>query len=107
MDSAEVGLKSIRVDWRSALEEDDAVDLENLPVPDFPIRHSWSDFQNFPKEDGKSFSDLLDWVKRDLEKICDISSNGRVSGIIPKWINKENDNVFCFIDDVGKEYLVY
>ena len=100
LDSAEVGLKSIRVDWRSALEEDDAVDLENLPVPDFPIRHSWSDFQNFPKEDGKSFSDLLDWVKRDLEKICDISSNGRVSGIIPKWINKENDNVFCFIDDV-------
>lgn len=99
LDSAEVGLKSIRVEWRSALD-DDAADLENLPVPDFPIHHIWSDFQNFPKEDGKSFSNLLDWVKRDLEKICDISSNGRVSGIIPKWINKENDNVFCFIDDV-------
>ncbi|WP_462183037.1 hypothetical protein [Pseudoalteromonas maricaloris] len=99
LDSAEAGFKSIRVEWRSALEGK-AVDLENLPVPDFPARKSWSDFQQFPKEDGKGFSDLLGWVERDLKKISDISRNGRVSGVISKWIDKGNDNIFCFIDDV-------
>lgn len=99
LDSAEAGFKSIRVEWRSA-SEGEAADLENLPVPDFPARKSWSDFQQFPKEDGKSFSDLLDWVKRDMKKISDIAHYGRVSGTIPKWIDKGNSNVFCFIDDV-------
>lgn len=99
LDSAEAGFKSIRVEWRSA-SEGEAADIENLPVPDFPARKSWSDFQNFPKEDGNGFSDLLDWVERDLESIKDISRHGRISGVIPKWIDKGNDNVFCFIDNV-------
>ncbi|ENS5605430.1 DUF2357 domain-containing protein [Vibrio mimicus] len=99
LNSAEAGFKSIRVEWRPA-SECKAADLENLPVPDFPARKSWSDFQNFPKEDGKSFSDLLEWLERDLKKISDISHNGRVSGVISKWIDKGNDNIFCFIDDV-------
>lgn len=99
LNSAEAGFKSIRVEWRPA-SECKAADLENLPVPDFPDRKSWSDFQNFPKEDGKSFSDLLEWLERDLKKISDISHNGRVSGVISKWIDKGNDNIFCFIDDV-------
>jgi len=98
-DLAGAGFKSIRVEWRSASEGETA-DLENLPVPDFPARKSWSDFQNFPKEDGKSFSNLLEWVERDMKKISDISHYGRVSGIIPKWIDKGNSNIFCFIDDV-------
>lgn len=99
LNSAEAGFKSIRVEWRPA-SECKAADLENLPVPDFPARKSWSDFQNFPKEDGKSPSDLLKWLERDLKKISDISHNGRVSGVISKWIDKGNDNIFCFIDDV-------
>jgi cold shock CspA family protein len=96
---AEAGFKSIRVEWRFASEVE-AADLENLPVPEFPARKSWSDFQKFPKEDGKSFSDLLDWVKRDMKKISDIAHYGRVSGTIPKWIDKGNSNVFCFLDNV-------
>ena len=99
MDSEKSGFKSIRVEWRSA-SEGETTDLENLPVPDFPARKSWSDFQRFPKEDGTSFSDLLDWVEVDLKKISDIASYGRVSGIIPNWIDKGNDNVFCFVNDV-------
>ncbi|WP_404394591.1 DUF2357 domain-containing protein [Pseudoalteromonas phenolica] len=99
LNSAEAGFKSIRVEWRSALEGE-VVDLENLPVPDFPARKRWSDFQKFPKEGGKSFSDLVEWLERDLKKISDISHNGRVSGVISKWIDKGNDNIFCFIDDV-------
>ncbi|WP_259563987.1 cold-shock protein [Shewanella baltica] len=99
LDSAEAGFKSIRVEWRSA-SEGEAADLENLPVPDFPARKSWSDFQKFPKEDGQSFSDLLDWVERDLAKVSDIASYGRIKGVIPKWIDKGRDNIFCFIEDV-------
>lgn len=74
LDSAEVSVKSIRVEWRSASEEDDAVDLENLPVPDFPVRHNWSDFQKFPKEDGKSFSDLLDWCCSKITSLNELVS---------------------------------
>lgn len=99
LDSAEAGFKSIRVEWRSA-SEGEVSNLENLPVPDFPARKSWSDFQKFPKEDGISFSDLLGWVVRDFKKIRDISRYGRVTGSIPRWIDKGNDNVFCFVDDV-------
>jgi len=98
LDSAKAGFKSIRVEWRSASEGETA-DLENLPVPDFPARKSWSDFQKFPKGDGKSFSDLLDWVEREMRKVSDIELYGRVKGAIPKWIDKGNDNVFCFIND--------
>jgi len=98
LDSAEAGFKSIWVEWRPA-SEGEAADLENLPVPDFPARKSWSDFQKFPKEDGKSFSDLLDWLEREMIKISDIEEYGRVSGTIPKWIDKGNDNIFCFIYD--------
>ncbi len=97
-DSAEAGFKSIRVEWRSASEGETA-DLENLPVPDFPALKSWADFQMFPKEDGKSFSDLLSWLEREIEKINDIEKYGRVSGTIQKWIDKGNDNIFCFVDD--------
>jgi len=98
LDSGKAGFKSIRVEWRSA-SEGETTDLKNLPVPDFPARKSWSDFQKFPKEDGNSFSDLLDWIERDIGKVYDIAKYGRVSGAIPKWIDKGNNNIFCFIDD--------
>ncbi len=72
LDSAEAGFTSIRVEWRPA-SEDAAADLENLPVPDFPTRKSWSDFQKFPKKDDKGFSDLLDWVESEMERVADIA----------------------------------
>lgn len=99
LDSVEAGFKSIRVEWRSA-SEGEAADLKNLPVPDFPARKSWADFQKFPKEDGTGVSDLLEWVERDIKKISDISNYGRVSGIVERWIDKGNNNIFCFINDV-------
>ena len=72
-DSKRAAFKSIRVEWRSA-SAGEAIDLENLPIPAFPARKTWADFQQFPKEDGKNFSNLLEWVKRDMEKICDIAN---------------------------------
>jgi len=130
LDSAEAGFKSIRVEWRSA-SEGEVADLENLPVPDFPARKSWSDFQKFPKEDGKSFSDLLDWCCSKLAGLNDLISfdyeqefqsilNRRKVGYL-EWgttdrtgkyycrVNVEGESVFChssqFIEAVDENSL--
>ncbi|MCS4533808.1 DUF2357 domain-containing protein [Neisseria montereyensis] len=130
LDSAETGFKSIRVEWRPA-SEGAAADLENLPVPDFPARKSWSDFQKFPKEDGKSFSDLLDWCCSKIAGLNDLISfdyeeefqsilNRRKVGYL-EWgttdrtgkyycrVNVEGESVFChssqFIEAVDENSL--
>jgi len=130
LNSAEAGFKSIRVEWRSALEGE-VVDLENLPVPDFPTRKSWSDFQNFPKEDGNGFSDLLDWCCSKIAGLDDLISfdyeqefqsilNKRKVGYL-EWgtadragkyycrVNVDGESVFChssqFIEAVDEDSL--
>jgi len=130
LDSTEAGFKSIRVEWRSA-SEGEVADLENLPVPDFPARKSWSDFQKFPKEDGKSFSDLLDWCCSKIAGLNDLISfdyeeefqsiqNRRKVGYL-EWgttdrtgkyycrVNVEGESVFChssqFIEAVDESSL--
>lgn len=130
LDSAEAGFTSIRVEWRSASEGETA-DIENLPVPDFPARKSWSAFQNFPKEDGKSFSDLLDWccskiaglnelLSFDYEQEVQSFLNKRKVGYL-EWgttdrtgkyycrVNVEGVSVFChssqFIEEVDESSL--
>ena len=61
----EAGFKSIVAEWRSASAsalESETIDLKNLPVPKFPARKSWSDFQNFPPKEGRNEpTDLLNW----------------------------------------------
>ena len=130
LDSVEAGFKSIRVEWRLASEAEVA-DLESLPVPDFPARKSWSDFQNFPKEDGKGFSDLLDWccskiaglndlISFDYEQELQIILNKRKVGYF-EWgakdragryycrVNVDGESVFChssqFIEAVDENSL--
>ncbi|MEQ6970783.1 DUF2357 domain-containing protein [Pectobacterium polaris] len=116
LDSVDAGFKSIRVEWRTTSDGDTA-DLDNLPVPDFPARKSWSDFHKFPKEDGKSFSDLLDWccskladlnglILFDYEQEFQASLNRRKVGSL-EWgttdragkyycrVNVEGESVFC------------
>lgn len=129
-DSEEAGFKSIRVEWRSASEGESA-DLANLPAPNFPARNSWSDFQNFPKEDGKGFSDLLDWCCSKIAGLNDLISfdneqefqsilNRRKVGYF-EWgakdragkyycrVNVDGDSVFChssnFIEAVDENSL--
>lgn len=130
LDTAEAGFKSIRVEWRSA-SEGEVADLDNLPVPDFPARKSWSDFQKFPKKDGKSFSDLLDWCCSKIASLNDLISfdyeeefqsilNRRKVGYLA-WgatdrtgkyycrVNVEGESVFChssqFIEAVDENSL--
>ena len=127
---AESSFKSIRVEWRLA-SKDEAVDLENLPVPGFPIRNDWSDFQKFPRQDGKSFSDLLDWCCKKLANLNDLVSfdhereyqsilnrrkvgKFRLGGIDRYgkyycFVNVEGESVFChsseFIEVVDESAL--
>jgi cold shock CspA family protein len=130
LDSAEAGFKSIRVEWRSA-SEGEVADLESLPVPDFPARKSWSDFQKFPKEDGNDFSNLLDWCCSKLAGLNDLISfdyeqefqsilNRRKVGYF-EWettdrtgkyycrVNVDGESVFChssqFIEAVDENSL--
>jgi len=100
LDSEKAGFKSVRVEWRSA-SESTISDLENLPVPDFPARKSWSDFQKFPKEDGKSFSDLLDWVERKLEMLDRVSDSS-----IQKQFEREICKYDAKIDGLMKHRVV-
>lgn len=68
IDSTKQGFNSVLVDWRS-MDSLPPIDLSNLPVPSFPEPKTWADFRIYPKENGNGSSDLLDWVKRDIEKI--------------------------------------
>ncbi len=107
LDSAEAGFKSIRVEWRSVSEGKETV-LENLPVPDFPNRKSWLDFQKFPKpkEDGKKFSDLLGWLEKEMEQVSNIfdflegNRSTRIydDDVVEHWEWKEDRN--------GKQFCV-
>ena len=111
LDSAEAGFKSIRAEWRSA-SDGEATDLDNLPVPDFPARKSWSDFQKFPKEDGKSFSDLLDWCCSKLAGLNDLISfdyeqeiqfilNRRKVGYLKRGTTDCNGKYYCLVNVEG------
>ena len=99
LDSAEADFKSIRVEWRSVSER------ENKP-PKFPPPKTWSDFKKFPKEDGKSFSDLLDWVEREMGMIADIAdflagknSKRIYDGAVAhgEWKEDRNGKQFCYL----------
>ncbi|GHG74477.1 hypothetical protein GCM10010919_27970 [Alishewanella longhuensis] len=97
LDSAEAGFKSIRVEWRSA-SEGEAVDLESLPVPEFPARKSWSDFHKFPDKEGKP-KDLLSNIENELCWIDSILKYGRISAeITSDWRTNANGYRFCLAD---------
>ena len=94
LDSAQAGFKSIRVEWRS-----ESADLENVPVPDFPDRKSWSDFQKFPDRMGEP-SSLLRNIMNEICWLDSIAKYGRVTANIgSKWKTNEKGNRFCFADD--------
>jgi hypothetical protein len=98
LDSTKADFKSIRVEWRPA-SEGEAADLENLPVPDFPARKSWSDFQKFPDKKGKPI-DLLCNIENELCWIDSIVKYGRIAAeITSDWRTNPNGNRFCFADD--------
>lgn len=85
LDSEEAGFKSIRVEWRSA-SKGDVANLENLPVPDFPERKSWADFQCFSERNGES---LLEWVSGALQQLDPrILHEGKLDFIVKKELEK-------------------
>jgi cold shock CspA family protein len=117
LDSVEADFKSIRVEWRSA-SEGETTDLESLPIPDFPARKTWSDFQKFPKEDGKIFSDLLDWCSSKLAGLDDLISfdydgelqtmvNNRKVGNFEFGKTDRNGKYFCRVNVEGESVFCH
>jgi len=53
--------KNVYVEWIQ-----DKVNAERLPIPNYPVQKSWIDFLKDPKRNGKSYSDLLDWIDERL-----------------------------------------
>jgi len=106
VDSKRAGFNSVSVEWRS-VQERATSDLVSLPVPGFPERRNWSDFQRFPKDDGRGYSDLLKWVLEEFKKLDDVITYGRISGPVVKWFDKGSDNIFCFIEEtfIHKSFL--
>ncbi|MBM76546.1 MAG: hypothetical protein CMK59_14155 [Proteobacteria bacterium] len=97
IDSKKAGFQSIQAQWRST-SESKAEDIENIPIPTFPQRKSWSDFQKYPKQDGKSFINLLDRIVEGMKPLRDIKKYKRVSGQIERWIEGKG-TLFCFVKD--------
>ncbi|MDD7984716.1 DUF2357 domain-containing protein [Lentisphaera marina] len=119
LDSAEASFNSILVEWRSA-SKSTSPHLESLPVPDFPARKSWADFQDFLKEDGKGSSNLLDWVESKLilldstrlrdEVISNIVNKRlnrlkkeRVAGTFKWGTSNDRGGYYCFVDVDGED----
>lgn len=104
------GFKFVRVEWRSALEGG-TTNIENLAFPVFPVRRTWSDFQKFPKEDGSSFSNLLEWVSDSLQQLDPKNLyEAKLEYIFKKELEWEQTSRVegCFewgaIDKKGEEY---
>ena len=116
LNTERAGFKSVRTEWRPAAEEQ-ATDLRNLPIPDFPRKTNWSEFIAYPKLDGTGTSDLLDWVSerlQSLDQLLNISPESELQEIISErkvgyfeWgaydrngdfycrVNVDGDSVFC------------
>ena len=130
VDPTGIGINFIQVEWRSATKNETG-NFEKMPAPEFPARKSWSDFQKFPKEDGTSFSDLLDWCCSKLACLDDLISfdyEQELQAILDRrkvgyweWgstdragkyycrVNLEGESVFChssqFIESVDENSL--
>ncbi|MDB4542828.1 DUF2357 domain-containing protein [bacterium] len=68
VEPAKAGFTNIRVEWRP-IADIPPVDISLLPIPIFPPKRKWSDFQRFPKENSSESSDLLELCISTLEEL--------------------------------------
>jgi len=62
--------KSIKVEWKE-LSKREKVDA---PIPDFPKRYSWKDFERFPNKNNDGFKNLLEWIESEIKKIIELNN---------------------------------
>ncbi len=61
--------RQIEAQWVSAEHR-----VRNSPVPQLPAKKTWDDLRHLPKAEGKSDSDVIDWMSREFVKIHEICS---------------------------------
>jgi hypothetical protein len=92
----------LKVKWKEIKEKA----FDNLPVPDFPDSKSWTDFTKYPKEDGKSYSDLLNWIERKLDLLKEFNLEP-VEGRFIFGNNDRNEKYYCIIEVDGVEFFCH
>jgi len=99
MNKKHANFKSVKAEW-SSIEVNKKINLSKLPIPSFPTRKTWSDFQKFPRDKGKEYSNLLEWVEREIHKIQCIRRFGRITNSsIGEWKIDKKGNKYCFADN--------
>lgn len=59
--------KNIYVEWKK-----EKLDDEVLPIPNYPLKLSWNELENFQNKNKESVN-LLEWIGKDFDKIIDIA----------------------------------
>lgn len=86
--------KQLIVQWRETKEKE----YKDLPIPSYPHKKSWGDFQNYSNKNREKVN-LLDWISKDFQKILQIDkySQGidREEAILTdNWNKDTNDKLF-------------
>ena len=116
LEPAKAGFRSVRVQWLSVSEEESG-GKSSFPVPIFPLKKTWADFRNFPKEDGTK-NDLLDWcgsklavldglVDTDEQKTLRDLAAGRNTGHFEWGGLDKNEKYFCKVDVDGESVFCH
>ncbi|TSA39069.1 MAG: DUF2357 domain-containing protein [Methylococcaceae bacterium] len=91
----EAGFQSVQVEWMEVISSNEY----EVTYPKFPPRNTWDKFSKYPNKLG-NVSNLIEWIERDLKQIESIKKYGRCSSKIKSdWVDKGENNVFCFSDD--------
>ncbi|UPU37508.1 DUF2357 domain-containing protein [Geomonas paludis] len=99
LDPKRTEFKSILVEWRPIGEKGE-VDLSTLPVPSYPSRKSWAEFQAMAREGGPP-SNLLANIETELAYLDSIAKYGRTTAqITSDWRVNDKGFRFAFADGV-------
>lgn len=94
---ASLGLSNIKAKWRPVSERP-PLDLDSLPYPQYPEPDSWEKLQHYPRlepdRDGRTESDLLEWVAGGIPI-------NYVSGKVNRVVDKSENNKFFFLEVEG------
>lgn len=108
--------KAIRVEWKD-LSKREKIDA---PIPDFPKRYSWKDFEKNHNKKTNKYSNLFEWIEQDINKI--ISLDKFISGDIKyltgkrtfidmsniEWKQAANGDYFCrYLLPHNKEVFIH
>ena len=108
--------KSIKVEWKKINNNI----VKETPIPDFPKRYEWKDFESFYNQKNNRYDNLLSNIESNIHKIIDLeiflsgeniySKGNRVSCDLSdaNWSQAGNGDWFCrFVPDGNNEIFIH